>query len=226
MKMSLVYILVVCLMVSYSYAEGLLPKAMVSGLSSEHFADRESAQAGLLEWSQRHHKIATAGLLILSKKDKDPEVRKRSVEILKSLAEEDYLSDGQGYLGVRIQDELIQAGDGHEGRVGIRILDVLHGSPAEIADLRRGDLILSLDGKAWEGADAEAEFIASISAKKPLDHASLMVKRGDLAPIEITVKLGKRPTPDLWVAGADLKLLDQQARDRHFKGWLKQQQAE
>lgn len=202
------------------------PDHLLRGLASEIFSERESAQAELTEWSMRHPKAATPALLKLSESDDDPEVRKRALNVLRALGDADYLSDGQGYLGIRMLEELIEVGEDGNERFGIRVVDVMEGSPAQKADLRRGDLIISLDGKGWERGGAVTEFGDTVAAKKPLVDMILMVKRAEPAAIAITVKLGKRPVADLQMAGDDLRLLEEQAKQRHFKDWLRKQQAE
>lgn len=203
-----------------------LPVDLVKDLSSEEFAKREAAQAELLELARKSPKSAISELVRLSEGDDDPEIRKRSLQVLRELADVDYLSEGQGYLGILMQEELLEGGQEGNGKAGIRVLDVMKGSPAEKADLRRGDLIISLDGKGWQGVGAVTEFGNTVSAKKPLVEVTLMVKRGEPDPIAVTMKLGKRPVPDLRMAGGDLGLLEDQAKERHFKEWLRQQQAE
>ncbi len=208
-------------------AENPLPKDLVSGLASEDFSERERSQAELLDWSNRNPKEAAAALLGLSKAKGDPEIRKRSLEILKSLAMADYLADGKGYLGILMGEEILAAGAAGEPPMGIRVLDVMPGSPAKNADLRQGDLIIALDGKGWKGVGASIEFGNMIAAKKPMVEVKLTVKRDAGNPIEIVVKLGKRPIADLQAAGGeDLRKLEEQAEERHFREWLKDQDIE
>lgn len=201
------------------------PADLIKNLGSEEFVSRENAQAELLVWALKHPRPATPEFLRLYREDDDPEVRKRALAILKALADADYLSDGQGYLGILMQEEPIEAEQGGKLRFGIRILDVMQGSPAEQAGLKMGDVIISLDGKGWEELGALTVFSEAVAAKKPLVEVILMVKRVQGDPIGITVKLGKRPIPDLR-AGGDLGLLELQAKERHFKQWLKKQQEE
>lgn len=219
---------VVCLALFFSalcqlHGDEILPLDLVKNLGSEEFARRENAQAELLVWALKNPQAATPEFLKLFREDDDPEVRKRVLEILKALAEADYLSDGQGYLGILMQEEPLEAAQDGKVRFGIRILDVMKGSPANQADLKMGDLIVSLDGKAWEEMGAVTSFSESIAAKKPLAEVILMIKKAQGEPIAITVKLGKRPIPDLRVGG-DLGQLEEQAKERHFQQWLKKQE--
>jgi hypothetical protein len=225
MKALFSWMLSCTLMPCFLYGQESPSDKLFEGLGSEEFIIREGAQAELLAWALKSPQFATPKILKLFQEDNDPEVRKRALEILKGLGNIDYLSDGQGYLGILMEEEPLDAAQGGQVRFGIRVLDVMKGSPAEQADLKIGDLIVSLDGKAWEAAGAVTMFRGAVAAKKPLAEVTLMVQRAQGDPIGITVKLGKRPIPDLW-AGGDLGLLEQQAKELHFKQWLKKQQEE
>lgn len=205
------------------HGQEAVPADLIENLGSDEFVARESAQAKLLGWSLEHTETAIPELLKLYRDDDDPEVRKRAMAILKALGDADYLSDGQGYLGILMQEEPLEAGQEGKMSFGIRILDVMRGSPADQAGLKMGDLIIALDGKGWEEMGAVTVFGETVAAKKPLVEVILMIKKGQGEPDPVTVKLGKRPTPDLRVAG-DLGQLEQQAKERHFKEWLKKQQ--
>lgn len=198
-------------------------ESLFQGLGSEEFDVREGAQAELSAWAVKNPQLATPTILRLLQEDDDPEVRKRALKILKELGNIDYLSEGQGYLGINIGEEPLNAPQGGEGRFGIRVLNVRNGSPAEQAGLKMDDLILSLDGIIWKEDDAITKFITAVAAKKPLADVTLMVQRGQADPIGINVKLGKRPIPNLQ-AGGDLGLLEQEAKEQHFQQWLKKQQ--
>lgn len=202
------------------------PEHLVRGIASEQFADREAAQEQLLEWSLKNPKAAAGLLLKLSDNDDDPEVRKRCLVVLRALADADYLADGQGYIGILMQEEMLEAGDEGMAPMGIRVLDVMAGTPAEKADLRAGDMIIALDGKGWKGIGAVTQFGDTVAAKKPLVDVTLTVRRGGAEPMDIKLKLGKRPIADLRAAGGDLRGLEELAKERHFKEWLRKQRAE
>lgn len=207
------------------HGEQVILSSLLQDLASEEFVKRETAQANLLAWALENPKPAIRKLLSVSRDDDDPEVRKRALGVLKALADTDYLSEGQGYLGILMQEEPLEAAQDGKVRFGIRILQVMKGSPADLAELKIGDLIVSLDGKAWEQMGAVTAFSESIAAKKPLVKVVLMVRKAQAEPVAITIQLGKRPTPDLRVGG-DLGQLEEQAKERHFKEWLQKQQEE
>jgi hypothetical protein len=197
-----------------------VPENLLRGIASEDFSEREVSQAALLAWSQKNPKIAKTALLKLHESDEDPEVRKRAHMVLKVLSEADYLSDGQGYLGILMQEEMLEVGGENEVPMGIRIQDVMPGTPAQQADLRAGDMIIALDGKGWKGVGAVNVFSETVSAKKPLVEVKLTLRRGGAEPFEVAVKLGKRPIQDFREAGGDLQKLEERAREQHFKKWL------
>lgn len=202
------------------------PAKLIEGLASEEFALRETAQAELQVWAMESPKTSASELLKLSQSTDDPEIRKRAEAVLKVLAEADYLSDGQGYIGILMQEEILEGGAEGEPPMGIRVLDVMPGTPAEKADLRAGDIITALDGKGWKGIGAVTEFGETVAAKKPLVEVKLTIRRGGAEPLDINVKLGKRPIPDLRAAGGDLQKLEERAKERHFKQWLLERRAE
>ncbi|QTN33136.1 serine protease [Akkermansiaceae bacterium] len=213
-------LLVVAATVSFGDA---IPADLLGGLSSEEFQVREKAQEDLLGWAREKPDVRAASLADLPKNE-DPEIRKRSHEILRALSDDDYMTEGQGYLGIMMGEEILNGAAGEKPAAAIRISYVMKESPASAAGLKVGDLILSLDGKSWPAEGALDAFMQSVAAKKPLVNVVLKVRRGAGEPIEITVKLGKRPVPDLRDATGDLQLLDKRAREEHFGAWLERLQ--
>jgi predicted metalloprotease with PDZ domain len=198
-----------------------LPPVILEGLTSDVFSVREKAQVSLLEWAREIPQSRTATLLKLSN-DEDPEIRKRAAEILRQLSDEDYLSDGQGYLGIMMAEEMLNAGPDGKPGAGIRISMVMKDSPADSSGLKVGDLVVALDGKTWdEPGGALDAFMQTVAGKKPLMDVVLTVRRAAPEPIEIRVKLGKRPVADLQSATGNIQMLDKQAKDQHFREWLK-----
>ena len=200
-----------------------VPKSLVEGLSSENFKTRETSQAELLAWVEQGGNDEIASIYGLSQNSEDPEVSQRCLKVLRKLSDQDYLSDGQGYLGIQMREEMTDLPDDDEPRFCIRVSRVVGDSPASLAGLRPGDLITALDGKKWYKAGAIDEFIQKIADSKPLKTVVITIKRKDENPLEVTVRLGKRPVKNLRGIGQDLKLLDQRAREMHFEKWLESQ---
>jgi serine protease Do len=86
----------------------------------------------------------------------------------------------RGWLGVSISDT-------EEGRV--RIVAIEKESPAELADLEEGDLILKVEGKEISSAK---ELALETRRRKPGQNITLEIER-DGKKMEITVKLGDYP---------------------------------
>lgn len=200
-----------------------IPAPLVKGLASEEFAEREKSQQALTEWAQQHPGLATKLIYELAVNDEDPEVRERCLVVLKALSEDDYLSEGFGYLGVSMVPELMQLDGNAKLRGMIRLTDVMVDSPAAKAGLQRNDLLAEVDGLTWEGMDIINGFQEYIGKQKPRTKVKMMVKRGGIDELmEVEVTLGRRPVANLEV-GMDLEFLDQRARQRHFEEWLKRQ---
>ncbi len=87
----------------------------------------------------------------------------------------------RGWLGAQI-------GEDDQGRV--QIVDVSEDSPAEMAKLQRGDVILKLDGRDVTGATLARE----LRRRKPGTTVTLAIER-DGKPMDVKVKLGEY-TPD------------------------------
>ena len=223
MKALVSLILTCSTLIGFLHGQDKPSESLLERLGSEEFVVREGAQAELSAWAAKNPQFAAPIILRLFQEDDEPEVRKRALKILKELGNIDYLSEGQGYLGILMQEEPLNAAEGGEVRFGIRVLNVGNGSPAERAGLKMDDLIISLDGIIWKEGDASTKFRNAVAAMKPLADVTLMVQRGQAEPIGINVKLGKRPTPDLQ-AGGNWGLLEQQAKELHFQQWLKKQQ--
>jgi serine protease Do len=72
---------------------------------------------------------------------------------------------------------------------GALVADVTAGSGAEVAGLRNGDVIKSIDGKEVKAAE---DVTSAVSTHKPGDEIKVTYQRGD-ETAEATVKLGERP---------------------------------
>ena len=62
-----------------------------------------------------------------------------------------------------------------------------------------------------------------VAGKKPLMDVVLTIRRDAAEPIEIKVKLGKRPISELQNALGSIEMMDRQAKDEHYRKWLKRQ---
>jgi len=105
----------------------------------------------------------------------------------------------RGWLGVTIQpltDELVKQFHLYD-KSGILISDVVEGSPAESAGLKRGDVILKYDGK---NVDSPLNLRNMVAATKPGTSVAVTVLR-DGKKVTKTVKIGELPAAQMEVAG-------------------------
>jgi S1-C subfamily serine protease len=78
---------------------------------------------------------------------------------------------------------------GMKAQSGALVADVTAGSGAEVAGIRNGDVITSIDGKEVKAAE---DVTSAVSAHKPGDEIKLTYRRGDETK-DTDVKLGERP---------------------------------
>lgn len=202
-----------------------VPKQILDGLSSEQYKQREDYQIELEKWISDKGPAGISAIYKVYTKSDDPEVRSRCLRVLRAQSDKEYLNEGQGYLGVQLWEEILQLPGDDKPRVCVRVTYIMPGSQAELAGIKVGDVLTALDGKKWYERGAMNELIQIISSHKPLRKVVFQVKRADEAAlIEVPVILGKRPVADLrMMAVDDLQQLEKEARDAHFKEWLKKQ---
>jgi len=104
----------------------------------------------------------------------------------------------KGWLGVSVQEltpslrETMKAGN----RSGLLITDVVEGSPADDANLREEDVLLSFDGKSVEKADEFTELVRNTPPDKKVKVKIL--RDGEERELEVTVGARKSES---WVGG-------------------------
>lgn len=104
------------------------------------------------------------------------------IEIVKSVSAEikEKGKVSRGWLGVSISEN-------EKGQV--EIVDIRQDSPAELAGLKEGDIILKVEGQA---VASSAMFVAAIRSRKPGQDIKLEVERKGKVQ-EVKVKLGEYP---------------------------------
>lgn len=216
----------------FSVACGLhaaeLPAVPFSNLKSEDFRTRETAQAELLAWARKQPEAATRELLRQSSIAEDPETRERCLAVLRDLVGDEYLKEGEGYIGIRMQDEVAVIPGSANPCAVIRVMQVVPDSAAQRAGLQINDLIASLNGQGWNGGVASVPFGAKIRQMKPNAEVRLKVLReGKL--LDIDVKLGRRPlnadNPFLDDRQLDLEAAERAAKEAYFRRWLEERKA-
>jgi predicted metalloprotease with PDZ domain len=212
------------MLVAFASAQQV-PKELLEGLSSDEFKQREASQLEIQKWADANGEVGIKAIYKIYSESDDPEVISRCLVVLRKLSEKDYMSDGKGYLGVRLAEENLLVPGEEKAQIGIRIITVMQGSQAEVAGIKAGDVIVSMDGKKWHEPGAINEFTNTVSSYKPLRKVVFEIKRpGEEKLLEIPVILGKRPVENLdEMYYRPMEDLEKMARDRHFEEWLNKQ---
>lgn len=124
----------------------------------------------------------------------------------------------RGYLGVTLQpiDKAMAEKFGMKKSKGALISDVMKDSPAEKSGLKRGDIILTVDGKEINDVN---DTITQISNTLPEKDVKIVVFR-DKKEINVSVKLGNRSEDigknleEISIFGMKLKKRDELSKDK------------
>jgi len=205
---------------------GQLPSAAFGALGSPEFRKREDAQSQLLDWGRMDPGSAMPEFLRQSRQAGDPEVRERCLLILRNLVTDEYLKEGEGYIGIALsmRDEVLAVPGDPNPRNAIRVVEVRMDTPGQRAGLQLNDLIVGLEGEVWRGVDASPLFREKIKSMKPNSTAGLLVLR-DQKVIELGVTLGRRPLmADVAWNGqnVDPDAGERAAKEAYFRRWLAQ----
>jgi PDZ domain len=199
------------------------PARTLEDFKSEDFRTRETAQADLLAWSRKNPAIAMDRLYGLSQTADDPEVRERCLAVLRELIGDEYLKEGEGYIGIRMQDETATVPGDAKPRSVIRVLQVVPDSPAHEAGLKFDDLIAGLNDRIWRDVPASQSFMQAVKEFKPATRITLRVLR-DGKLIDVPVKLARRPlyadNPFLDERQIDLEAAEKAAKEAYFRRWM------
>jgi len=203
------------------------PSEVLPGLAAESFKEREAAQAKLLDWAKRQPGSAKEWLFLRSCAETDPEVRRRYLDVLRSLVVEDYLKEGKGYVGILMQSIPVQVPGLPNAKFGIRITMVVPQSPAAKAGLVPGGVIVGVNDQFWKEPAAEVAFSEWIQSRQPGSKVTLKLLENGKT-LDHPLELGRRPDQQQGIlAGSpeDVKRMDRIARERHFQQWLEQRKA-
>ncbi len=198
-----------------------LPPTALSDLGSQQFREREAAQVELLDWARAQPGPAMNELLRQSQRANDPEVRERCLGILRDLVADEYLKEGEGYIGISLRDEIGDVPGEPNPRGVIRVIQVQADSPAERAGIRPNDLIVGINGEVWH----ETLFRANVRMMKPNTKVGLKILR-DGGLMDLNVTLGRRPlsADATFVPGQtfDPEAVERAAKEAYFRRWLSQ----
>ncbi|MEO5713098.1 MAG: PDZ domain-containing protein [Luteolibacter sp.] len=200
-----------------------IPSKSYAALKSQEFREREAAELELLAWGRRQPEPAMTELLRQSRVAEDPEVRERCLSVLRDLVTDQYLKDGDGYIGISMQSDTANVPGDPKPCSVIRVTHVAAGSAGERAGLQLNDLIAGLNDQFWHEGPAAEPFSAKIRGFKPGAKVTLKILRGDKL-MSLDVVLGKRPPSlnNLFLNGQSLdpEAIERADREAYFRRWL------
>lgn len=128
-------------------------------------------------------------------KDKDKD---RQIRVYRWNSDEETADQKGGYLGVQVQDitRALKRARDLPSDEGALVNRVENESPADEAGIRRGDVIVSVDGESVEDSD---DLIAAVRSLKPGKEVDVIVLRGDERKT-FSVELGERPKNQIGIA--------------------------
>jgi len=221
------------------FGDGEFPAAALGSLGSEEYRDRVQAQRDLVAWAQEKPEQAEERLLQEHDAAKDPEVRLRLREALKEVVVSEFQrKEGQGYVGIQMDERNVAMPGNGEQRGGVWITWVHPDTPAMKAGLQANDVVVALNDLKWPaGLGARESFAAEIRRHKPGDKVKLEVLRGaEVKKIEMTLAarpMGLDQAMRLFLVpggpgedpAEDIKSLEKQAKDAYFERWLAEKRA-
>lgn len=200
-----------------------LPSNVFAQLKSQDFKSRESAESELLLWGRERPGPAMDELLRQSRIADDPEVRQRCLNVLRELVIDEYLKDGEGYLGIMMGDAIENVPGDEKPRSVINVVQVVPDSAAQRGGLQPNDVIIALDDFIWREGAARLPFSEKIRAKKPNTKVALKVIRNGKI-IELPITLGRRPPlqDNLFLndPNFDPQAIERADKEAYFRRWL------
>ena len=207
----------------YQAIAGELSDKLVSDLANGEFRIREKAQSELLAQSRQKPERAMDELFRLSRSSGDPEIRLRCVAILRDLLKDQYMKEGQGFVGIGRLDKTVDIAGRTGPCHGVLVTSVRNGTPAERSGIRVGDLIISLNGGEWKQGIASETFADQIAAMRPGTKVTLAIYRDD-KKIDVDLVLVRRPAglPMEFMLGQtfDPEKAENDALEAFFRDWF------
>lgn len=213
------------------------PSKLLEELAADAYPDRVEAERKLRDWALSGGAEAEKSLYRLYRNSENPEIRRRSLSVLREVVIKALTDQRPGFVGIGMGSVKLPP-EVAEGGYGIEVQAINPDTPAEKADLRVTDVIMKLDGKGWSQPEAQHEFANRIGEKRGGDKVKLEVLRGG-ETLEIELILASRPwsagtyNQTLQLRGANrfimpgqFPLNEKDAEEQAFKDWLGKQRAE
>lgn len=192
-------------------------------LGNDEFKERVAAQEELREWGRGRVEEGIGVFYGIFRTHDDPEVRLRCRELLKDLVVLSLANEGEGYIGVQMQDQVIVK-PGGAARNSVRITRVMPGTPGEEAKLQAEDLVTGIDDLDFGQDVATVAFGLYVRSKKPGEAVTLHLLRGG-KQMNQKVELMKRPPFDeqrRFFFGEEIVPPDpKEVEEQEFRDWLK-----
>lgn len=209
-----------------------LPRAIMDGLKSEKFAEREQAQEKLLAWTRQRPDDSPEALYQQSRSADDPEQRQRCFAVLRELVSDEYLRNGVGYIGFRMNPntEAVNVPGEAQPRFAVRVLQVEPDTPGQKAGLLGGDLLLGVNDAVWHQEDTSAVVSEKIKSFKAGTRVTLkLFREGKI--VEMPLVLARRPAAadllqfqfgfgGIQITPEALAAADRAAKEEYFRHWL------
>lgn len=204
-----------------------LPRTSLKKMASAEFSERQQGYEELQQWSKENVKQAPDLLYQVWNQEKDPELKTRCYSLMKDAVILREFGKGKGFVGVRMEEAIVPGGANLPARRGVRIAQVVRGTPGERAGLAMGDIVTGVDDvdfSKFEQAQAPDGvvdvFSDYIQSKHPGDVINLHILRGG-KKLEKKVRLMLRPDGiDRDLFGRDDEALINRS-DLFFETWLK-----
>ncbi len=165
----------------------------VENLGAKKFADREAAQARLVELAAGDPDQFLQRTVREFATTRDPEVRERLRAVMETVMDRHVFGRPQGFLGIRMASAfVVRGGDAPELKMQIQVVGLTEASAAEKAGLLVGDVITGVDGQPLAADAPQQKFTEGIRARAPGTVVRLQVVR-DGAAREVPVTLGAMP---------------------------------
>ncbi len=151
--------------------------ALIDDLSSPAYRTRERAAAELMDAGERAVPVLKQAFDARAEFDTRRRIKQIALEIYLTL----HVAPPRAFLGISHLGRSGRTSD--DGRIpswgtGLLITDVFTGSAADVGDIRRGDLILMLDGKASIGDYQATNFTEQIGRRRPGTPCTVGLLRG------------------------------------------------